>query len=1417
MKSKYTLRFKNLLYVLAIVLGGHGYSQPATVSVPMSVGTSVCNSGTQQINYYAYNGTTNAISNAVSPLACIPRLRIGATTFTYTSNVSTISFNPKDTSIYYFYTEYSNKAYCATCGTTPRTFGWKWKAGTCPTSTTPRLDTVKSFTADLLGVAFDANGKGWAIENYGLSPFKVLIRLLDFTTGAVGAADTMAFTGGAQIYNFSSGDIAISPTGQMYFVVNNKLFTPDYLSYGLSASKKITCTYIDTVKAPAVAGVNLVGLTFADGKLVASYNSGAPSYCGMREINPLTGDTSIITQTGTQSASDFASIISGIGASKKLVSVTNVSGNTYDAVYDLFVRNYGNYPVTNVQVQDNLTTINPLGVVSNVSAVLTSNPAGVALNPLYDGNTNTNLLVAAPVQNLVAYPVSQNNFTVRISCRITNISKGVVYNNSAVATANGFVNVALRDVSTNGSSPDLNINDKPDDVGESQPTPFLISVAAQTPPCAALATTLFSQNFGAGTGLTTATPTPVLASGLSLPLDATGYTYSGTQPIPEESFTVTNNANNANTSDYISLTDHTGGVNGRALIVNPDAANTIMYQGGFTSPSGLCPNQQYSIVFYAAFIGNATFKTICDAFGGFQYPKIKIRIRDASTGLIITEASTTDITSTSWMQYGLKFTVPTATSYTSIIFDLINDAPGGCGNALAIDDVQFGTCNPLPVINIQNINSGCLGSSATFKTVLTDPGVITGTPDYQWQVSSDNITWTNIAAAPNSNTYTIASVVAGDVNKYYRAMVASTGNLGNVNCRYPSPAFYLIAGCDIDDDNDGITDLQESGGVDPQNDDDVDGIPNFRDTDYPGFVDTNADGINDNFDTDKDGIINELDLDSDNDGIPDVVEAYGVDANGDGRIDNYTDTDNDGLSQNVDANNTGMPSSGNGLALPDLDGDGIPNYIDLDSDNDGIPDVVEAGGTDANNDGKIDSYTDIDADGFSDNVDGDVGNDGVAENLTNTLLRTGADINSDGKADSYPNKNMDGDGRANPYDLDSDNDGITDVREAGFIDADNNGFSDGIKGSDGWDDTIDALAVLTVRNTDGDAKPDYLDIDADNDGIPDQIEGIATGSYNFPTNLDSDNDGIDNRYDLTPGFGGNGNTPNNQDGDGQPDYIDADTDNDGIADIYEGNDLNLNGQIDDAVVLTGIDTDGDGLDNFFDNNNSSIKGTSLRLGAFGSSGGDGSPGSITTVQRNPLSGCGFERDWRCASFLLDINFLNITANLNGQNVNLSWIVTSNKIVDHFEVERSTNGSTFIKVKAVKGISTVCNATLFNTTDNINGINSSPIYYRIKSVAANGDVKMGPIVTVLQKQNTKVVLSPNPTNSHAKLSITTSHAGIAQVIVYDAIGKQVLNQFQEIKAGSNTFVVDGVEHITKGNYRVQLILNGEVQNMKLIKL
>ena len=1484
--------------LLTLLLTGLHYqelcAQSATFGLPVSIGRNNCGGGGGKDSIYYYNYTSPNLTNSISPAGCFPKLKPKG----FSVNAAGISFNPADGLFYYQQVDFSTNPWT--------TYIWRWSPYACPSVA---LDTLRTFKSAVIGITFDASGIAWQMDfSPSINPLTgsldAYLSSVDFNTGVLGPKDTMDLTGGAKLYTANSGDITMTPSGQMYYVIDNKLFTPDYNSYG-GPTGHIKCTYIDTIKKPAGAS-SLVGLAFADGDLISSYSTG----CRYSKLDPITGDSANVTYTYPAGkgiyAVDMTQINSGIGASKKLISVTPTgTPNQYDVVYDVYIKNYGNVPLTNVQVTDNLTSINGAGNVSNVTATLTSNPAGVSLNPSYNGNSNINLLVAS--QNVPNYPVANNNFTIRITCRLSNIQSGIVYNNSAIATGNGFNNVALKDSSTNGPTPDLNQNDKPDDNGEGQPTPFLISITPTTPPCSVLGTVLYTENFGSGTGLSTALTAP----------GTSGYSGTVTAPVAVNKYSVTNNAQNGDLTNWISLTDHTGGVNGRMMVINADALAGIIYKG--TLPI-VCSGQQYSLSFWSAFIGNSTYQTLCNGFGGFKYPKLLMRVRDATTGLIITETTTADITNTAWAQYGMKWVMPTG--YTNVIFELINAGAGGCGNDLALDDIAFGLCNPTPTADVDPITAGCLGGSTTFTGSLSDNTVIPGAKDYQWQVSSDNVSWADIAGA-TSSTYTINPVTAGDAGKYYRVIVAAQGNITSPGCRYTSAGVLLTAknpsvaatsatknkgsvcpgipvtlqvvggtlgsnanwkwysgscggtvvgsgtsisvsplvtttyyvraegdcnvticrdvtvfiSCDIDKDKDGIPDFVESnmaaafgdadgdgiknaydsdyaGFIDTNGDyindnfeadgdSDNDGIPNYLDTNFPGRVDTNTDGTDDRFDADKDGIINMLDLDSDNDGIPDVAEAGGVDANGDGKIDNYSDTDGDGLSQNVDTNNSGPYNSGIGLGLSDIDGDGVPNFIDLDSDNDGIPDVREVGGADANNDGKIDGFADANSDGISDNI-----------LLANALLKTGADVNSDGKADSYPFKNMDKDSRANPYDADSDGDGIVDVIESGLPDANLDGFVDGVIGTNGWSATVSSMGSLNLRNTDADSNLDYLDIDSDNDGVTDNIEGPSTLGYFLPAGIDTDKDGIDDTYDNTSSFGGHGIFVIDKDGDGLPDYRDLDTDGDGYPDIKEGNDWNFNGLSDENITLTNTDTDGDGLDDRFDLDNTSAKVTSSNMGNGGSTAGDPSPGTRAVVQKTlPAAG---DRDWRWVPYVLPVEFAKFNGvPKNDKTVQLSWSVITATEVDRFEIYRSTDNQNFSLSGTLSTTVQPNELKTFYFLNDISDLNTDVVFYRLHVIGKNGGQTISNVIVIkLNPTKSFITLMPNPASESTIIKIQSEKECVATIRLIDNTGTTILLRQTKVFRGKNLIQINDLGKYGSGVYNIQILLDDEIVNTKL---
>ena len=396
---------------------------------------------------------------------------------------------------------------------------------------------------------------------------------------------------------------------------------------------------------------------------------------------------------------------------------------------------------------------------------------------------------------------------------------------------------------------------------------------------------------------------------------------------------------------------------------------------------------------------------------------------------------------------------------------------------------------------------------------------------------------------------------------------------------------------DLDSDNDGLLDIAEIGSG--CTDADANGLCDLPDTDGDGIVDEIDDidgfGATPVVPANTDGVDEDdyRDLDSDNDGTPDVEGANcsdvspvddrcdGPDSDGDGAVDEIddfdgfgigVDTDGDGVGDSVDLDddNDGLPDSVEGDG--DTDGDGVIDSLDLDSDNDGIPDVVEAGHGEA----------DTDTNGTLD-CSGGVGENGLCD-----AVETGADSD----ALDYTPSDVDGDGVPDFQDLDSDNDGITDLVEGGAGCTDGGDDADGVcdgadTDGDGVVDELDDTTGFGVGSydvppdTDGDGDADFRDVDSDGDTIPDLVE-VGLGEFDVDDDGrldggDADGDGIKDDADDFDGFGG-GATPVDTDDDGTDDHLDLDSDDDGISDTDEAGDDPNNP----------VDTDNDGLFDFQD-------------------------------------------------------------------------------------------------------------------------------------------------------------------------------------------------------------------------------------------
>jgi large repetitive protein len=161
---------------------------------------------------------------------------------------------------------------------------------------------------------------------------------------------------------------------------------------------------------------------------------------------------------------------------------------------------------------------------------------------------------------------------------------------------------------------------------------------------------------------------------------------------------------------------------------------------------------------------------------------------------------------------------------------------------------------------------------------------------------------------------------------------------------------------------------------------------------------------------------------------------------------------------------------------------------------------------------------------------------------------------------------------------------------------------------------------LTPPDADTDGKPNYIDLDSDNDSISDLVESGNAAAKAADTNrdgilttadtgvTDADGDGIMSPADGSPTYGDASDAaPVDQpapDADTTPDYLDPDSDGDGTPDITEAGNGALDTNNDGKIDAPATDSDGDGIPDVIDSNDTTPGGLSDPLG---DNDGDGIP------------------------------------------------------------------------------------------------------------------------------------------------------------------------------------------------------------------
>jgi gliding motility-associated-like protein len=263
--------------------------------------------------------------------------------------------------------------------------------------------------------------------------------------------------------------------------------------------------------------------------------------------------------------------------------------------------------------------------------------------------------------------------------------------------------------------------------------------------------------------------------GPALPSSVISMQYLASSCPNDGQYTITNFTSNCFSNSWHAVTDHTGDPNGYFMLVNASYDPSVFY---VRQVDGLCSGTTYQ---FSAWIVNVMNRQAI-------LPNITFTI-EKTDGTVLQTYNTGDIpvtTSPVWKQYGMFFTTPLGVS--SVVIRMKNNAPGGIGNDLGLDDIAFRPAGPSTTLSSSIPGDSINVCNSTIALTTTIESCYLSN-EYQWQASFNNGNWINIPGG-NTISYTVPAQPPG---KYkYRLLVSAAGNIQVSNCRVSSNVITIV-------------------------------------------------------------------------------------------------------------------------------------------------------------------------------------------------------------------------------------------------------------------------------------------------------------------------------------------------------------------------------------------------------------------------------------------------------------------------------------------------------------------------------------------------------------------------------------------------------------------------------------------------
>jgi hypothetical protein len=190
--------------------------------------------------------------------------------------------------------------------------------------------------------------------------------------------------------------------------------------------------------------------------------------------------------------------------------------------------------------------------------------------------------------------------------------------------------------------------------------------------------------------------------------------------------------------------------------------------------------------------------------------------------------------------------------------------------------------------------------------------------------------------------------------------------------------------------------------------------------------------------------------------------------------------------------------------------------------------------------------------------------------------------------------------------------------------------------------------------------------------------------------------------------------------------------------------------------------------------------------------------------------------------IVPVELTSFAASVTGSSVVLNWSTATEVNNYGFEIERSSDNQSWVTIGYKEGKGTTSEVQNYLYSDDISGISSEKLYYRLKQIDFNGTATYYDAVEVVNNFAPDVFVMdqnyPNPFNPSTRISFGIPEKSSVSLRIFNSIGEEVALLANGVyEAGTYTFSFDASK-LPSGNYIYTLQAGSNVisRKMTLIK-